>query len=142
MPVHPFLYIAIMKHAPSFIIVDDDPLNNSICKLVIKSATHKTDILDFIYPEEALEFLKKNSNAIDDNTILFLDINMPRMDGWAFLQEYDLFNERLRKKIAIYILSSSINEADKEKAFANPHVHDYITKPLSLETVKKLMSKG
>lgn len=130
-----------MKHTPSFIIVDDDPLNNSICKLVIKSATHKTDVLDFIYPEEALEFLKKKSNEIGDNTILFLDINMPRIDGWAFLEEYEQLNERLRKKISIYILSSSINEADKEKAFANPHVHDYITKPLSLDTVKSLVNR-
>jgi CheY-like chemotaxis protein len=127
-----------MKHPHSFIIVDDDSLHNSLCKLVIKSATNKTDILDFIYPEEALEFLKKNSNDINDNTILLLDINMPRLDGWAFLKEYDLFNERLREKIAVYILSSSINEADKEKAFANPHVQDYIMKPLSIEDVKSL----
>lgn len=129
-----------MKHTPSFIIVDDDPLNNSICKLVIKSATHTTDILDFIYPEEALEFLKKHGNQLSDNTILFLDINMPRIDGWAFLKEYNQFSERIRQKISVYILSSSINQTDKELALANPHVHDYITKPLSLETVKKLIN--
>lgn len=127
-----------MTRTLNFIIVDDDPLSNSICKLVINAATDKANIRDFIYPEEALEFLHKHSHTIKDNTILLLDINMPRVNAWVFLKEYEAFDEHLRNKISIYILSSSLNEDDKKKAKTNPHVKEYITKPLSKETVHQI----
>jgi response regulator RpfG family c-di-GMP phosphodiesterase len=127
-----------MRETLNFILVDDDPLNNSICKHVIKAAIDATDIRDFIYPEEALEFLQKHPDTIKDNTILLLDINMPRVNAWEFLKVYDTFDERLRNKITLYILSSSLNENDMEKARTNPHVKEYITKPLSKEAVLQI----
>jgi response regulator RpfG family c-di-GMP phosphodiesterase len=116
-----------------YIIVDDDPFNNTIYSMVIKSAMSGADIKTFTIPEEGLAFIK--NRYIKSPTILFLDINMPTLTGWEFLEEYEKFSEEVKKKIRIYILSSSVNQRDVHKANENKYVEGFISKPLNSETV-------
>jgi response regulator RpfG family c-di-GMP phosphodiesterase len=115
-----------------YIIVDDDPFNNMICSMVIEDALGEADINAFTKPEEGLQFIKEN---IKGPTILFLDINMPTLSGWEFLEQYDAFSEQIKTHTSIYILSSSLDRRDKNRATTNKYVQGFISKPLDVETI-------
>ncbi|HTD41735.1 MAG TPA: response regulator [Mucilaginibacter sp.] len=115
-----------------YIIVDDDPFNNTICRMIIEDALGEVEIEEFTKPEEGLLFIQEN---IKGPSILFLDINMPTLTGWEFLEQYEKFSEEVKMHVSIYILSSSLDWRDKDKANANKYVKGFISKPLEFETV-------
>ena len=115
-----------------YVIVDDDPFNNMICSMVIEDALGEAEITAFTKPEEGLEFMKKNVKA---PTVLFLDINMPTLTGWEFLEQYDTFSDEVKLNTNIYILSSSLDRRDKDRATTNKYVQGFISKPLDFETI-------
>ena len=102
-----------MSNDIKYIIVDDDPLNNTICSLMLKRTLHEAGIKTFEQPLEGLVFIKNNMNSFMTHSVLFLDINMPTITGWDFLGHYENFNEEIKKQISIYLLSSSINQCDR-----------------------------
>lgn len=87
------------------------------------------EIVDFTLPERGFDYLKSeffNSHAA--SSILLLDINMPTMTGWDFLEKYEELDQRVKDQISIYILSSSVDPRDKEKAANNKYVKGYLEK--------------
>lgn len=131
-----------MKIPRLFIVVDDDPFNNLVCKYTIHKFDSNAEIQLFTDPELALASIKESFPGDDENpdTVLFLDINMPIMSGWEFLEGFEAFNEKIHKQITIYILSSSIDPTDNENAEKNPFVKGYFPKPLSLETLNEIFT--
>ncbi|CAN5646885.1 hypothetical protein BH10BAC5_BH10BAC5_22820 [soil metagenome] len=77
------------------------------------------------------------SSGSEKPTVLFLDINMPSMTGWEFLEEFRKFSKTVHKQFTIYMLSSSVDSSDKEKASSNIFVSGYISKPLRQETLRE-----
>ncbi|TXE07971.1 response regulator [Gelidibacter salicanalis] len=116
-----------------FILVDDDPLNNFLTKMILKKTFGEIRVHDFIVPEDGLEFLKFEGakNDTKTKTILFLDINMPTLSGWEFLEAFELLDASVKEQYTIYILSSSINLSDINFAKANHLVSGFIEKPLN-----------
>ncbi|MCS6796570.1 MAG: response regulator [Raineya sp.] len=110
-----------------YIVVDDDRINNMVCESVIKKVNEQNQVISFLRAEDALNYLKNNLNPKPD--IIFLDINMPEMDGWEFLENYLKLKESNAAKI--FMLSSSINQSDFDKAKKYAVVLDYIVKPFS-----------
>lgn len=109
-------------------IVDDDPTNNLICKMVIKKYDKEANILVFQDPEKALKFINSEDRP-GVKTILFLDVNMPSMSGWEFLDEYSTFSQKIREIFDIYILTSAIHDfSEEEKKY--PMVSNILSKPL------------
>ena len=91
--------------------------------------------------EEAIHYLKKNAadgSSIPD--IIFLDINMPVMNGWQFLEEYAHLRSDLQKNITIYMVSSSVDEYDIRKSKEFKTVSDYIIKPIQKEKFSQVLS--
>jgi CheY-like chemotaxis protein len=124
-----------MKSFYSIILVDDDPINNLINKRLITKLKLSMRVEEFLGAETALERIK--SLKADEKILLFLDINMPVMNGWDFLKNYlEIFNERNDK---IVILSSSIDFQDKEKAKLFSCVQGFIEKPLTPEKIKNII---
>jgi CheY-like chemotaxis protein len=108
----------------SIILVDDDPINNLINKRLIT----KLDISDTV--EEYLD-------AEKEKVLILLDINMPVMNGWDFLNFYtEKFMDRDDK---IVMLSSSIEAQDRQRAFAYDVVDGFLEKPLTLEKMKSIL---
>lgn len=132
-----------MKSANRFIVVDDDPLNNLICKHIILKFDQDAQIKLFTQPEKALEAIKETFSVGTDNngSILLLDINMPVMNGWEFLEVFETFAKKIHQQITIYILSSSIDHGDMEKADQNPYVKGYYQKPLSFDTIRRMLKQ-
>jgi CheY-like chemotaxis protein len=96
----------------------------------------------FTAPEKALESIQEEyKNRTDDlQTVLFLDINVPVMNGWEFLDEFGSFTYRLRAQFNIFILSSSIDPEDIERAEKHPLVQGYCSKPIRKETINQLFN--
>jgi CheY-like chemotaxis protein len=126
---------------PRFIIVNDDPTNNLLCRLTLTKFIGKSDIRCFESSTEGLKFisLEYSDSSKWVETILFLDINMPVMDGWEFLDEFAKLEEYIHKQFAIYIFSSSSDPAEKTKAARNIYVKGFIEKPLKQEIVTELL---
>jgi len=130
-----------MKAISRFLIIDDDPSNNFLCEIMVKKAKAGMDIQSFLQPEIAVDYIKKeysNGNAVP--TVLFLDINMPVMTGWDVLEMLETFDQTIIRQLTIYLVSSSVDQMDKKRAFENPLVIDYIEKPVTVEKLKQILS--
>jgi two-component SAPR family response regulator len=124
-----------MSNDIKYIIVDDDPLNNAICSLMLKRTLHEAGVKTFEQPREGLFFIKNNKNSFMTHSVLFLDINMPTLTAWDFLGQYESFSEEIKRQISIYLLSSSISKRDRDKAKGYKSVKGFISKPLTSETI-------
>ncbi|MGY4537097.1 CheY-like chemotaxis protein [Mucilaginibacter sp. UYNi724] len=120
-------------------VIDDEPLDNMIIKMLIKRVDGEINVDTINNGAGAIEKLIKvadtNVNELPD--YIFLDLNMPEMNGWEFLREYERL--KLLKKIQIYILSSSIYREDMDKSKCEPLVEDFINKPLNLEHLRNIL---
>jgi len=90
-----------------------------------------------------LNFLKSNQENADSlPDYIFLDINMPLVDGWMFLEDYASLKSKLSKTILIYMISSSIDPRDMTRAKQNPEIKQYVIKPVTREKFIELLSKA
>lgn len=130
-------YIYVMD----ILIIDDDAMNNFICKVSIQSVFKEAKVRAFEKPMEALDFITKNYNVQQGSkTLMLLDINMPVLTGWDFLTELKKLDPVTLNNFNIYILSSSIDKRDMDKAKSEPNVVDFISKPLKKEIISQLFS--
>lgn len=127
-----------MSSEKHFIVVDDDPTNNIICKFAIMRAFPTAEVELFTEPQKALDEIKQKDPAKRKRTILFLDINMPLITGWDFLEIFKDMDAGIIEQYTIFILSSSIDERDKERANSNPLVAGFLSKPLTTTIIKTL----
>jgi len=121
-------------------VIDDAPLDNMIFKMLIKRVGIEINVDAIDNGRNAIEKLiqvsESNPKCLPD--YIFLDLNMPEMDGWQFLREYRRLKIDDFKKTQIYILSSSIDNEDIVKSKLNPLVVDFINKPLDLDNLKNI----
>lgn len=123
----------------SFIVIDDDPINNLLCTKNIKKSVQDANVITFTEAAIGLNYIKSNFSLPNvGNAILFLDINMPTMSGWEFMEEFHHVNSEIKNHVSIYIISSSVSEVDKQKAKVDPDVAGYIEKPLLASTLKMI----
>jgi CheY-like chemotaxis protein len=124
---------------PLFILIDDDPINNSISRLTIMNAISAVEVIVFSDPILGLRFLKDHFKLhTATSTVLLLNLNMPFMTGWEFLDRFGDLETTIRERIRIFILSSSIDIADRIRSGSIPFVKGYLTKPLSAQVVMSL----
>lgn len=124
-----------MEKQFNFIIVDDDKLVTMFCNMIIKKNFPNANVKVFEGPEDCLVYLQSGSllSTPQIPTVIFLDINMPTMSGWDFLNYYEYCPAEVKNTISLFILSSSLDERDKSRAFSNKYVRDYFVKPLTKE---------
>jgi CheY-like chemotaxis protein len=120
-----------LKH---ILLVDDDPINNLITKRKLIKAKPEITLNIVESASEALAYLKNPDK--NRPQLILLDINMPDVDGWQFLQEFNQMN----MSIKIIIYTSSIDEYDYEKSKDYPQIQDYIVKPLDEDKVNRILT--
>lgn len=129
----------ISSNAVRFILIDDDPINNFICESILRICAIGAPVKAFTNPQLAIDYIRDNYPLADgEKTILLLDINMPVLNGWNVLDK--LAGVNLGSFIT-YMLTSSIDMKDKEKAEQNPMVSGFIEKPLDLEPFSALIKQ-
>ncbi|NOT73370.1 MAG: response regulator [Cyclobacteriaceae bacterium] len=125
---------------PVIAVIDDDSVYQFTASRTLKATKLTDQILQFPNGQEALTFL--HNNATDPGKlpdIIFLDINMPITDGWMFLDEFRKSKDEFAKKMRIFMVSSSIDPRDLNRAKSNPEVEDYVEKPISLNRFSELL---
>ena len=126
--------------AKRFMLIDDDMVSNLFCTMILKKTLGEIDLSVFTHPGLGLRYIETEFrfNPDDQKTILFLDINMPAMTGWEFLEKFQALTLPLKSQFSIYILSSSVDLLDIERSKSNPLVVDFIEKPLKKLTLSKM----
>jgi CheY-like chemotaxis protein len=120
-------------------LVDDNDTDNFISKRIIELTkfAKRTEIKNS--GKSALQYLEsEQNNDINLPDLIFLDINMPIVDGFVFLYEFEKFPDNIKKKCKVIILSSSDNKRDIDKIVNNNYVIKFITKPLTDEVLKEV----
>lgn len=130
----------VKNNFKSVAIIDDDKIFQRTIQKTIGQIETIEDIYTFSDGKEAIDYFGIYSSDLKMlPDVIFLDINMPNMNGWEFLEAYFLLEPTLAKKSTIYIVSSSIDPHDLEKAKAVNEVSDYIVKPLNIELFTQIV---
>lgn len=128
-----------MAIAQRFILVDDNEADNVYHEIMIRRAGFTGEVLVFESGADALAFLEADPLALP--TCLFLDINMPQMDGFEFAR---LATPLLRNKptVVVMMLTSSDAPQDRQQASETPLIQGFVTKPLTAQRVKDMLQGG
>jgi len=124
-----------MEKLNRILLIDDDVNSNFYNRILFEQAKVCDEIIEFQNAEEGLDYLK-NENEV---SLILLDINMPIMNGWQFLEAYDQLDEKQKEAIIVVMLTSSINIDDQEKASKYHSVKKFIRKPISPELINEIM---
>lgn len=128
-----------MKPIDIACIIDDDDIYIFGIKKLIKISNFCKNLLVFKNGEEAIKYMQPIAASNDFPDVILLDINMPVMDGWQFLDEFIKIKPGINKEVTIYMVSSSIHDQDLNKAKEYNDVAGYIIKPIKLDDLKRLM---
>ncbi|HYG37301.1 MAG TPA: response regulator [Cytophagales bacterium] len=127
----------------SVLIIDDDEVDFIIHSKIIHKENSSVKVT---YKSSGIEALNYLNKIIEDGeewpTHILVDINMPPINGFEFVEAYSKYPEKVTQKAKIYILSSSDSSDDKSKAREYPLITDYIVKPLSIEIARKIFSQS
>jgi CheY-like chemotaxis protein len=124
--------------------IDDDLITLALCEMVIKKSLFAEEVITAKNGKEGLSyfssyFSKNNNNPDEPPQLIFLDLNMPVMNGWDFLEEYLMkYSDRL-PETKVVIVSSTVNPEDFSRANRYDIVIDFINKPLTVEGMQELM---
>tara|TARA_R110001606_G_scaffold384938_1_gene548141 strand:+ start:6224 stop:6610 length:387 start_codon:yes stop_codon:yes gene_type:complete len=116
----------------SVLVIEDSEIDQYIVKYMIQKFDSELEILQALDGLEAIEIL---TTLNEQPIIIFLDINMPRMNGHEFLKEYE---QSMIKKTPVIMLSSSFQKKDREKCFMHECVKEYIAKPVDVSDLSSV----
>ncbi len=130
------------KKFKTVMLVDDNEIDNLINQKMIEASNIAKHIFTHTGAKSAMEFLKNMERLEVAERVLpdviFLDIDMPLMDGFQFLDEFEKLSDETRGKCKIVMLTSSINPQDMSKSKKYSYVKKYLNKPLSSDTLEKM----
>lgn len=126
---------------PHFIIIDDSQLDCFIGEKIIQNTGTYSSVKSFAEAKDALNTIRDNPvDPEDPMTIIVLDIQMPFMNGFQFVEAFEQLPDDIRSKYVIFMFSSSINESDKNRIENHPAILKFYSKPISKETVANMIT--
>ncbi|NJB37206.1 two-component system response regulator [Croceivirga sp. JEA036] len=131
-----------MSKKPSACIIDDDDIYQFTMKAILKKRNAFEHIYIFDNGDEAMSYFLDHCDATDKlPDVIFLDIDMPVLDGFQFMEQYNLLKPRVKKDIIIYMTSSSLDPKDYEKATKLQDIVEYIVKPIEDSKLTQIIEK-
>lgn len=129
----------------AILLIDDDEPTNFLNRRLLEEMHCAKSIQVIQKAPDALAYLKKIAEQDNDTAtfpdLIFLDINMPSMDGWEFLEAYKAIINKLGRPVPLVMLTTSLNPEDEQKAKESPEVTDFKSKPLTREMVSEILSR-
>ncbi|GCD79184.1 response regulator [Schleiferia thermophila] len=120
-------------------LVDDDPIFNFIARKLIESTKIEHELEEYLDGSEALEAIKQKKSPDELPDRILLDINMPKVNGWQFLEALRHLN--ISKDVSVTIVTSSIDGEDRRKAFSFPEIDEFLIKPISKKEIAEILNK-
>ncbi len=137
-----------LNNISRILLVDDDSINNFYNESLLRhNLGFKGEIAVCLHGQDAMDYLKNEGDYIENGQkyptpdLILLDINMPIMDGFEFLDAYDALPKEKKARIIIVMLTSSLNEKDRDRASTYKSLTDYISKPLDADSLQEVIKK-
>lgn len=126
------------------LLIDDDEATNFYHTLIVEEECGDVPVRSVKSAKEGLEYLlcKKDDEDCPKPGIIFLDINMPGMNGWDFLARYHELSADIQQRAVVAMLTTSVNPDDRDKAATIPEVKEFVHKPLTPEAIRKIVSEN
>jgi len=121
--------------------VDDDPITLMLFKKVVQKASFAKEIINAVNGQEAINLINSITNQEKKPQLIFLDLNMPVMGGWEFLDLFNASNYFSLNNTKVIILTSTIDPEDIEKSKSYPNVIEFLSKPITVEMLDYLNTK-
>ena len=129
------------KKLNCILLIDDDEATNFIHKRVIKEADCAEKVVAVHNGYEGLNYLKSKEDGEHPRPdLIFLDVNMPGIDGWEFLEAYDDLKSEQKGRIIIVMLTTSLNPDDRERAANIETINSFKNKPLTVAMLSELIN--
>ena len=123
-------------------LIDDNDADNEFHSRIIRKADACEHIQVADSGQKALDYLQKcGEPGFPKPDLIFLDINMPKMNGFEFLKEYDKLDAKMKSKIVVFMLTSSLIPEDKDRAMKGGEVMAFLNKPLTAPKVREIVDK-
>jgi len=123
-------------------VIDDDLIYSIAVKHIINRSAISENVVFFKNGQTALDFFEKNLEKLDLlPDLILLDLNMPVLDGWQFLDKYEPLIDTIEKVIPVYIVSSSIDDEEHRKAESFKSVKNFITKPITIAQLHQIIEE-
>ena len=126
-------------------IIDDDSIYVNLVKKIIETKKLCKNLLVFNDGKQSIEYFEALLQHLEVEQIpeiIFLDLNMPVMDGWEFLERFTKIKNKFGKVITLYVVSSSINPLDVNRAKSLSSVEDYLIKPVNINELQEIFGKN
>lgn len=124
----------------SVMLIDDNKHDNFFHETAINDTGLAKEVVKYVSAEKALSFLLKAAAGLAGiPSLILLDINMPGMNGWEFLEEYQKLPREAQQKSAIFMLTTSSNPNDFERAKKEPALKGFVSKPLTEEMFDEIV---
>lgn len=126
------------------LLIDDDEATNFYHKIVLEEECTSVHVQSVTSAKEGIDYLLRKGIYADcpQPGAIFLDLNMPGMTGWDFLDKYDELSSEIHNRAVVTILTTSVNPDDKERAATIPAVKEFVNKPLTPETFWKVVQEN
>ncbi|MCB9046529.1 MAG: response regulator [Chitinophagales bacterium] len=125
----------------NFIVIDDSKLDCFIAEKIIQNTGKAESVKVFQQATEALSYIKDTPPQADATTVVFCDIQMPVMNGFEFVENFEALSADVKANYHIYMLSSSINENDIAKVKGYSSVRHFLNKPLTNDTILAVLEE-
>lgn len=123
-----------------FIVIDDSKLDCFIAEKIIKNTGLALSITSFQLAQEALDIIAAKPVEDGTHTIILVDIQMPVMNGFEFVEAFEMLPSNITRNYTIYVITSSINENDVKRVHNYPSVKQFLNKPLTTNSLSILIS--
>jgi CheY-like chemotaxis protein len=133
----------VLDQIPKVLVVDDNEIDTLICAKVIETHNLAKEVIVHNQPQEALDYLIALSNTQPEQfpDLIFLDLNMPVMDGWDFLQEYKKILITISKKVILMVTSCTTDYKDFAEIKKHQEISGFMDKPITADKLRKIQEE-
>lgn len=128
-----------MQPTKSFLVIDDSYIDRLVATMLIKRTFNVINVFEASGANQAIEWLTANRQQAEDHLIILLDIMMPQLSGFDFLDNFDLLPPEIKDRVSIIMLSSTLDHDDMKRAQEHPNVKKLLSKPLSANELKEFI---